>query len=426
MKQTNFLLKALLCLLTVVGMGACQKNEETAQNVTAQIDFTTPQGLENAAVSNMTLTVKNLANGKSENIDLNNPGSSAVLNGNRISLTVQEGLYTLALEADLSYMVEGKQQQAKARGFLESVTLTAQTVQQPIQMNTFLYNPGDGTKGFVLAEVFFTGTETPEGKQYNGDKYFRIYNNSSDTLYADGLVIAESEFLTVKKYNYQPDIMNEAVAVQAIYRIPGSGKDQMVLPGESLLICDIAMDHRTANPNSFDLSKADFEWYDESSNPNFADTDTEVPNLEKIYAKTATIWGPHNRGFTAFILARLGTAEQPLSKEEYLSQYGYQYSYEMVINGNVYPMGPFDSYKIPNEWVIDAVNCSIETQYEWIVTAPSLDQGWTHCGTVDGDKTRYGKSIRRKVLTGSTLQDTNNSTADFLPMQQADPYFAFH
>ena len=96
--------------------------------------------------------------------------------------------------------------------------------------------------------------------------------------------------MTTSKYDYTPDIMNEAFSTKAIYRIPLGGKI-MVPPGESLLLCDIGMDHTVANSNSFDLTKADFEWYDVSSNPSFEDTDTEVPNLEKIYCYTATIWG---------------------------------------------------------------------------------------------------------------------------------------
>ena len=87
-------------------------------------------------------------------------------------------------------------------------------------------------------------------------------------------------------------------------------------------MCIRDRDHTVANSNSFDLTKADFEWYDVSSNPSFEDTDTEVPNLEKIYCYTATIWGPHNRGFTSFALARLGDDENnQLSKEDYLKDY---------------------------------------------------------------------------------------------------------
>ena len=89
-------------------------------------------------------------------------------------------------------------------------------------------------------------------------------------------------------------------------------------------------------------------------------------------------------------------------------------------------MGPSKGYKIPNKWVLDAVNLCVESEYEWNVTSPALDRGWTYCGKVNSDKTRYGKSVRRKVLSGITLQDTNDSSVDFLPEQKADPYFKFH
>ena len=76
------------------------------------------------------------------------------------------------------------------------------------------------------------------------------------------------------------------------------------------------------------------------------------------------------------------------------------------------------AYKVPNEWIIDAVNTSVESRYVWNVTDPSLDSGWTHCGTIDGDKTRYFKSVRRKLLYitrdgRKVLKDTNNSSDDF-------------
>jgi len=76
------------------------------------------------------------------------------------------------------------------------------------------------------------------------------------------------------------------------------------------------------------------------------------------------------------------------------------------------------AYKVPNEWIIDAVNTSVQSEYVWNVTAPSLDRGWTHCGTIDHDKTRYFKSVRRKMLYLTrdgrrVLKDTNDSSADF-------------
>jgi hypothetical protein len=81
-----------------------------------------------------------------------------------------------------------------------------------------------------------------------------------------------------------------------------------------------------------------------------------------------------------------------------------------------------DSYKIPNSYILDAVNVSQKTGFEWLVTSEILDMGWTYAG----DKTdeRYGKAVIRKPLgvldNGKPfLQDSNNSTVDF---NHATPY----
>lgn len=79
-----------------------------------------------------------------------------------------------------------------------------------------------------------------------------------------------------------------------------------------------------------------------------------------------------------------------------------------------------DAYRLLNEWVVDVVNCSVESDYAWNLTASALDCGWTHCGSVDKDKNRFFHSVRRKMLRlneqgNPVLKDTNNSTEDFNP-----------
>ncbi|WP_314382394.1 DUF4876 domain-containing protein, partial [Segatella buccae] len=69
-------------------------------------------------------------------------------------------------------------------------------------------------------------------------------------------------------------------------------------------------------------------------------------------------------------------------------------------------------------WIVDGVNCSVQSSRLWNILPPSVDAGWTHVGQVDHDKTRYFRSIRRKLqfVDGKGimhLQDTNNSTEDF-------------
>ena len=229
----------------------------------------------------------------------------------------------------------------------------------------------------VIAEIFFTGTTTPENEQYSGDQYIRLYNNSDDTVYADGVAILESAFMTVDDYTYTPDIMSEYFSADAVYVIPGDGDDHPVAPRTSIIICDQALDHREANPNSFDLSGADFEWYDDSPNPNFLDTDNpDVPNLDKWYSYTATVWSLHNRGFRSYAIARMET-----SKEEFLANNLYTYNYELVVPGyDPFPMDG-EAYKVPNEWIIDAVNLSISSMFQQICTDPSLDRRSGKAGT---------------------------------------------
>lgn len=281
-----------------------------------------------------------------------------------------------------------------------------------------------GKSDFILAEIFTPGTQTPQGKTYLGDRYFVVFNNSADTLYADGLVLLESKLKNSMQITLRPDFRSESFAADAIYRIPGNGTEYPVAPGGSLLIVDNAFDHREANSNSFDLSHADFEWYDQSTNPNVTDLDNpDVPNLDKIFCYTLTIWIPNSQGNTSFALGRI---PDTLSADAYLRQYKFHYDYTIVSKTGTCDMDA-DTYLFPNEWIVDAVNLCPRTAYQWTATAPLLDAGWTYVGETGSDKLRYGHSVRRKTLLEEggrrILQDTNNSTDDFLPAQVADPFF---
>lgn len=277
---------------------------------------------------------------------------------------------------------------------------------------------------FVIAEIFFAGTITTEGKQYTGDKYFVLMNNSDSLLYADGLVLMESKFLTVRRDIVTPDRMDSAMAVDALYRVPGDGQQYPVEPGGVILIADNAMDHRSLNSNSFDLSGADMEWYDVSSRASVTDVDNaDVPNMDKIYCYTQTIWVPHNQGHKAFAIGRM---PQSMSDEQYLRDYYYPYDYQLITQAGSFDMSS-TAYLFPNEWIVDAVNTSPATTFQWLVTSSRLDAGYTYVAETGSDKTRYGKSVRRKSFRDENgrlkVQDTNNSSEDFLTAQIADPYF---
>ena len=330
---------------------------------------------------------------------------------NTFSIKVKEGNYTLQATAKMSYKT--------AQGIL-SETLLELATDMPVagdkdteQKNVAFIYKGSASN-FVIEEIFFTGTQTPEGKQYDNDKYIRITNNSSATLYADGLALLVSEFGSDEKIEAKPDIMNTAMAVSILYVIPGKGDEHPVKPGKSIILCQSAINHKNDNPNSFSLEKADFEWLDDhsfalSENPN----NPNVPNMINYFDKENGVWAMYNNGYKTYALAKM-----QVSNDEFFEKYKYDYSYDFILGDIVVPY-PNSCMKVPNAWILDAVNLSNKADFQWIPVAAALDAGWTFAGDFVNDNSRYGKSVRRKVekeIDGRRiLKDTNNSTDDFEP-----------
>lgn len=377
-------------------------DEPVVPTVEASIEIVRPEGIDDLQILKETVVFRNLSSGEEMRFDSTE------------GLAIPVGIYECSYEAEATYVNAGDEESAVVEGRLignaESVQVTAAGFK--LVLPVYLSVDKDD---FIFEEIFFTGTRRASGSSYIGDTYFKIYNNTDHVLYADGLAICESKFKSTQFFTYTPDIRQDEMTVHAIYVIPGNGTEHPVAPGESLVICDTGIDHRISNPNSFDLSDADFEWYDESTNPSHTDIDSPtVPNLDKWYCYTLTVFVPHNRGFSSFALARI-----PIGKEAYLSDYYYDYEYTIYVPAGTFPMSS-SAYRLPNEWIVDGVNCSVETDREWNVLPPSIDAGWTHCGAMDFDENRFFKSIRRKMLYLTddgirVLKDTNNSTADFNP-----------
>lgn len=270
---------------------------------------------------------------------------------------------------------------------------------------------------FVIEEIYFTGTALPETgspDKYQGDQYIKIRNNTDEDLYADGmLLILQSSVLSNMEGEIPAavDFREEYCAGQAFYAIPGSGRDVPVKAGESLIIVNNAQNHLESNPDSWDATTADFEWYDESSNENFLDTDNPaVPNLDKWYAQTLTVHSLHNRGAYGIAIAMppAGTTGEQFLQDHPIGD-GYYYIFH-----SDYKM-PIKGYFVPNEWVLDAVNTGGRNTFSMAPWGTSLDADYTWCGTEDSDPDRFNKSVIRKTGADGKLVDTNNSSNDFTP-----------
>ncbi|MBB4043918.1 hypothetical protein GGR06_001704 [Bacteroides reticulotermitis] len=383
----------------------------------------TSQNVENLKVESGNYTFSNVSTGL----------ENTVAYGSQNPL-MPDGLYNVTFIGKGSYSYTEKvideiitnEDKTKDTTYIETVKVienaTIQGTKQNVSVQKGLLNldlavyvSGDtAEKDFVIAEVFGTGTyNTVAAKAYNGDQYFRIYNNSSEVKYADGLVLLQSYFKTSSKFDYSPDIMNEAMTVDVVAMVPGTGKDYPVKPGESIIICDNALNHKEANANSADLSKADFEWFTNSTSAAAPDVDNpEVPNLNMLYNYTKTIWVLAKQGNTAFAIGRLPANVSP---EAYLTAYTYEVSW--VNSGNTLKQ---TRYKFPNTWILDAVNLGPKNGFVWNVTSASLDLGHTYYGVNATVAENYSKAVVRKVAYTTedgreVLQDTNNSSVDFTP-----------
>lgn len=386
--------KILLGVAVLLLAGCTEKSMDSLRTYsTGGVEIHYPQAQSGLSVSAETLTFTNKSTGE----------AVTVSRGDDVTLLI--GLYDCNYNASVE--IDGVE--GTIYGNVASVVIK-DSLRFPMQSYLVVK-----ATDFIFEEIFFAGTLQPTGKSYNGDNYIKIFNPTDHVLYADGVAFCESAFTSSLLYQYDPDIREEAMTVQAIYVVPGSGTDHPVEPGGSFLICDTGIDHRVANPNSIDLSHADMEWYDVSSSASNVDIDSEtVPNLDKWYCYTASYWILHKRGLKSYALARM-----QVSKEEYLKNYSYDYDYVIrVAAGDFYMSG--SDYKVPNSWIIDGVNCSVVADHKWNILPPSIDAGWTWCAKTDEDTGKSSKSVQRKVLGYDKdgrriLKDTNNSTNDFNP-----------
>ncbi|MDR6524926.1 hypothetical protein J2787_000296 [Chryseobacterium rhizosphaerae] len=389
-------LKTLLLLCVVVSFAACSSDSDAPEAQTSlQLELkVVPENIQVKEYKHLTVSFKELNTGFTTTQELKNT--------NTLQVVLPSGTYHIVAEGSIVYSNNAELTEAKVGGVQTSLVINGS--QQSKTLDIALKS---GSSDLILEEVFFTGTKTPQGAMYFGDQYFKITNNTDQVLYADGMLLIQSAFMTNEKQDYSPNIMGSAMSAGAIIRIPGAGTDYPVQPGASIIIAEDAINHKEFNPLSVNLSHANFQIFKEDSD----DIDNPaVPKMVNVFEKMVI----HTQGYYGYALARM---PKGMSDNTLVSQNSYTYQYNLTFGGDVYPMDG-TAVKIPNEWITDAINLSVQDSFQWLVTSPALDMGWTSVTTFDGDKNRFGKAVRRKVIGISAegkniLKDTNNSTADF-------------
>ena len=277
----------------------------------------------------------------------------------------------------------------------------------------------------LIEELYFAGVLLEDGKSStasDGDQYIKITNNSPETVYADGLLICASSYMSNRSstgsYWVPQEIPAEGIGISTAFQIPGDGDDVAVLPGESIILAIKAQDFSAAG--GANLSKADFEFY-YSGSDYFPDVDNpDVPNLTLWFQNSFSYFIMHQRGYESYALVRV---PEGMDAESFMADYAWEGKEDFYLFGELYRTRDImaGNYLVPNEWVIDGVNCGVEQFLGDLAFNASVDAGYTGCGKVDSDPDRFGTSARRNTTDEGVLADTNNSTNDFT--RSAKPSF---
>ncbi|MCK5731225.1 MAG: DUF4876 domain-containing protein [Draconibacterium sp.] len=265
-------------------------------------------------------------------------------------------------------------------------------------------------EGFVIKELYTSGSRTPEGETYNPDKFVEIYNNSDQVLYSDGLcfgIVRHRRTYTPNPWvDSEGNILPRIPLWSFVAIVPGSGKEHPIQPGKSFVIALSGLNHRddpNGNPNSIDLSKSEWEMYVEDGK--YADTPA-VPNILMQRINIGTAMGINVRGQVSIIF-RLPTNN-------------FQTIFSDPNNFMKEPDGSLDCFMVPFGWIIDGVENPEFNDNVYKRLPNIIDIGFIqHRGT--GERVSIKRKVK-EVINGRTVyQDTNNSTVDFLTNQEPTP-----
>jgi len=300
-----------------------------------------------------------------------------------------------------------------------------------------------GTIGdLLIKQVYYAGSHLVNGASFR-DQFVEIYNNSNETIYADGLIFAQvfgSVSPTVYEYtletgqydwskstsNVVGDTANtDYVYADYVYKIPGNGTDYPILSGESIVLATTAVNHKAplfdndgapltvTNPDlTVDLSTADFEGYLGDYRISIGEEvesydiqNLSVPDLEIVYLKSGKDMILNTIGADSFIIFRHDNVDSLLKYEnpdEEKSEFYLQ---------------------IPNENIIDCVetNNGDATNLYPRRTSLSLDGGYTYVPGGSFSSQSIIRKVEKEINGRKILLDTNNSTNDFTYLEQALP-----
>lgn len=259
----------------------------------------------------------------------------------------------------------------------------------------------------IFKEIFFAGTKP----FYFRNQYYELYNNSADkTIYLDNIYFAHLTPTTARtKLPIWPeeDDNNYAYA-ERVWKFPGKGKEYPLAPGESCIISQFAVNHKQKqyNPDSpVDCSASEFEFF--MGNPKFPDQ--PAVNMQHVFYDGKSVIGR----MPQYLVSVFGGAYVIFTPTD-----GDKYD---PVNNKTLQTGDLSSTstqvyaKVPIAYILDAVEGGHNAGMLNAKRVPAvLDQGMTYVGETYNSLSVTRKQIGKHPDGTPLLQDTNNSTDDFI------------
>ncbi|MBQ7511734.1 MAG: lamin tail domain-containing protein, partial [Prevotella sp.] len=159
-----------------------------------------------------------------------------------------------------------------------------------IQSVTAATKPSGGsTSGdLVISKVFYNNMMNDEGKAFILANYVELYNNSDKELDISGIYLGFSDNTAATAADYanawtaanMAEAHSGMIALVQLFRIPDN---QTLQPGQSVVICNSALNHTTTASKAPDLSGADFEVKSALSLYGSSHNDA-VPELPQVFS----------------------------------------------------------------------------------------------------------------------------------------------
>ncbi|MFP4065556.1 MAG: DUF4876 domain-containing protein [Bacteroidales bacterium] len=391
MKKTGL----FVILAAIIGFWGCEDDTVETTDLEVIVEYPELYADTHAAGADVELT------------DMETQSTTTLVTDNSGSVVFTElapGTYSLSANLTLS-PEDAEVQTGIAQEIILAGSKTNIMVSGGNPMEETIELAGGKAGDLVFKEIYYTGSRTPEGGTYFLDQFYEIYNNSTETVYADGLILAtvHPPAATRSIEGWSDD--EDHVYLSSVWRVPGSGEDHPIEPGESIIISQNGTNHRedpNGNPETpYAGSIADFETFVDREDTRDVDN-AGVPNMEMLHHGSmfyflSSVMGPAIVMFRADDFEALETMPQPGSTSD------------------------FEYVQLPVEQIVDGVEAGRNEESIPYKRLPgSVDSGMIWCSG-----TFVSESIRRKtanIIDGRhILQDTNNTTEDFEVLETPTP-----